>query len=89
MTVANLKNVIIKKLEDKNFNPYYLIVNNDNLDEVYFCFEKTVREGWSELVQNWERIKEVEIEFEEKEQNLRTYRRVVSIYIPQEGEVFI
>jgi hypothetical protein len=28
-----------KKLEDKNFNTYYLIVNNDNQDEAFFCFE--------------------------------------------------
>ena len=45
MSTTNLKNITIKKLEDKNFNPYYLIVNNDNNDEAYFCFEKTVKEG--------------------------------------------
>jgi hypothetical protein len=45
MSTINLKNITIKKLEDKNFNPYYLIINNDNQDEVFFCFEKTVKNG--------------------------------------------
>jgi hypothetical protein len=45
MPSLNLKNITIKKLEDKNFNIYYLIVNNENSDEAYFCFEKTVKEG--------------------------------------------
>ena len=88
MPTTNLKNITIKKLEDKNFNTYYLIVNNENQDEAYFCFEKAVKEGWDELVRNWESLKEVEIEFEEKENNFRTYRKVVSLWINQ-GEVFI
>ena len=66
MPTINLKNITIKKLEDKNFNPYYLIVNNDNNDEAYFCFEKTVKEGWDNLVNNYENIKEVELEYTEK-----------------------
>jgi len=45
MPTLNLKNITIKKLEDKNFNTYYLIVNNDNQDEAYFCFEGTVKSG--------------------------------------------
>jgi hypothetical protein len=45
MPAINLKNITIKKLEDKNFNNYFLIVNNDNSDEAYFCFEKTAKEG--------------------------------------------
>jgi hypothetical protein len=39
MPSLNLKNITIKKLQDKNFNDYFLIVNNDNQDEAYFCFE--------------------------------------------------
>jgi hypothetical protein len=89
MPSANLKNITIKKLEDKNFNTYYLIVNNDNSDEVYFCFEKAVKEGWGELVNNWENLKEVEIEFEEKETNFRTYRKVVGLYVNREEEFLI
>jgi hypothetical protein len=45
MPVINLKNITIKKLEDKNFNTYFLILNNDNNDETYFCFKETIKEG--------------------------------------------
>lgn len=89
MSAINLKNITIKKLEDKNFNTYFLIINNDNNDEAYFCFEKTVKEGWSDLVNNYENIKEIELEFEEKETNFKTYRKVISLYTQKEAEVFI
>jgi len=80
MPTLNLKNITIKKLEDRNLNTYYLIVNNDNQDEAFFCFEKTVKDGWNDLVSNWEQIKEVEIEFEEQEKDFKTYRKVVNLY---------
>ncbi len=89
MPNLNLKNITIKQLQDKNFNTYYLIVNNDNQDEAFFCFEKTVREGWNELVSNYENIKEVEIEYTENEQNFKTYKKVVSLYTSQEGDIII
>ncbi len=89
MPNLNLKNITIKKMEDKNFNIYFLIVNNDNQDEAFFCFEKTVREGWNELVSNYENIKEVEIEYTENEQNFKTYKKVVSLYTSQEGDIII
>jgi len=89
MTTTNLKNITVKKLEDRNFKPYYLIVNNDNSEEAFFCFEGTVKSGWDSLVDNWENIREVEIEFEEKEQNFKTYRKVVSLWTNQEGEIFV
>jgi len=88
MPSVNLKNISIKKLQDKNFNDYFLIVNQENENEAYFCFEKAVKEGWQELVNNWENIREVEIEFEEKETNFKTYRKVISFYSP-EGEILI
>jgi len=89
MPTLNLKNITIKKLEDKNFNTYYLIVNNDNQDEAFFCFEWTLKEGWIDLKNNWESIKEVEIEFEENEKNFKTYRKVVSFYSPQTEEILV
>ena len=89
MSSLNLKNITIKKLEDRNFNTYYLIVNNDNSEEAFFCFEKTVKEGWNDLVSNWENIKEVEIEYTEKENNSKIYRQVVSFYSPQTEEIFV
>jgi len=84
MPTLNLKNITIKKLENKNLNTYYLIVNNENQDEAYFCFEKTVKEGWTDLVNNWESIKEVEIEFTESENNFKTYKKVISLWTPDE-----
>jgi hypothetical protein len=45
MPTLNLTNITIHKKEDRNFNTYFLIVNNDNQDEAFFCFEKTVKEG--------------------------------------------
>ena len=89
MPTLNLKNITIKKLEDRNFKSYYLIVNNDNQEEAFFCFEGTVKSGWDSLVSNWENIREVEIEFEEKEANFKTYRKVVSLWTNQEGEIFV
>ena len=89
MSATNLTNITIKKLEDKNFNTYFLIVNNENQDEAYFCWEKTVKSGWDNLVSNYENIKEVELEFEEKETNFKTYRKVISLYAPQEKDLFI
>jgi len=88
MPSVNLKNISIKKLQDKNFNDYFLIVNQENENEAYFCFEKAVKEGWQELVNNWENIREVEIEFEEKETKGKNYRKVISFYSP-EGEILI
>ena len=89
MPTTNLKNITVKKLTDKNLNNYYLIVNNDNSEEAFFCFEWTVKDGWQELVNNWENLKEVEIEFEEREQDFKTYRKVVSVYTNREEEFLI
>jgi len=89
MPNLNLKNITIKKLQDRNFNDYFLIVNNDNQDEAFFCFEWTLKEGWTDLKNNWENIREIEIEFEEKEQNFKTYRKVVSFYSPQTEEIIV
>ena len=89
MPTLNLKNITIKKLEDRNFNTYFLIVNNDNSDEAFFCFEKAVKDGWTDLKNNWESIKEVEIEFEENEKNFKTYRKVISFYSPESEEILV
>jgi len=41
-------------------------------------------------VNNYENIREVEIEFEEQEKGLKTYRKVISLYTPQaEREIFV
>ena len=85
MPTLNLKNITIKQKEDKNFNKYYLIVDNES-DNAYFCFEKAVRDGWNDLVNNWEQIKEVEIEYETNE---RGNNKVVSVYTLNEGDIIV
>ena len=89
MPSTHLQNITIKKLTDKNSNAYYLIINNNNQDEAYFCFSGTVsQETWQELEDNYEIIKEVEIEYSEKEQNGQTYRKVVNLQIKEQTELF-
>ncbi|KLL05206.1 MAG: hypothetical protein MRERV_3c002 [Mycoplasmataceae bacterium RV_VA103A] len=97
MPTTSLTNITIKKMEDRNFKPYFLVINNDNQDEAFFCFEWTLKSGWQDLVNNYENIKEVEIEFEEKrssvgdqrEDNFKTYRKVVSLYTLNEENIII
>lgn len=91
MPTLNLTNITIKKLQDKNLNPYYLIVNNDNQDEAFFCFKKTVKNGWEGLVKNWENLKEVEIEYQETRQSNddRIFRKVTSFWTPSQEEFLV
>jgi len=86
MSTTKLTNFEIKKLEDRNLNPYYLIVNNDNRDEAYFCFEKLVKEGWDILSKSPSPIN-IEIEYEENEQNGKVYKRVTALYT--DDDIFV
>ena len=89
MPTINLTSLTIKQLTDKNSNTYYLIINNNDQDEAYFCFEGTFsQETWQELEDNYEIIKEVEIEYSEKESGLKTYRKVVNLQIKEKDELF-
>ena len=45
MATTKLNNFEIRKLTDKNLQEYFMIINNDNRDEVYFCFQTRVKEG--------------------------------------------
>lgn len=85
MLTLNLKNITIKEKQDKNLNPYYLIVDNDN-NQVYFCFSGAVKSGWEDLISDYESIKEVELEFET---NDRGNNKVVSLYAIKEGDIII
>jgi hypothetical protein len=40
-------------------------------------------------VNNWENLKEVEIEYTENENNFKTYRKVVSLSSPQAEGIFV
>ena len=85
MPATNLKNITIQKKQDANFKDYYLIVDKDT-DNAYFCFSGAVKDGWSDLVNNWEQIKEVELEFETNE---RGNNKVVSFFSPQGMEFIV
>ncbi|CAG8471870.1 14315_t:CDS:2 [Cetraspora pellucida] len=66
MPTTNLKNITIKEKQDKNLNPYYLIVDKDT-NNAYFCFSGAVKSGWEDLVNDYQNICEVELEFETNE----------------------
>ncbi|MCE8169278.1 MAG: hypothetical protein I3273_04105 [Candidatus Moeniiplasma glomeromycotorum] len=91
MNSLTLKNITIKKLTDRNLNPYYLIVNNENEEQVFFCFSQSLKEGWEILNQNWEKTTKAEITFQETRQNQtdRIFRKVVSFWTPSEEEIFV
>jgi hypothetical protein len=89
MPNLHLQNITIKKLADRNLKDYYLIINQDN-QEAFFCFEGMInKEGWQELEENWEGIKELEIEYNEVEQGLKVYRRVINLQVKAEEEGFV
>jgi len=79
MATTKLNNFEIRKLTDKNLQEYFMIINNDNRDEVYFCFQTRVKEGWDILNKSPSPLN-IEIEYEENEQNGRIYKRAVALY---------
>ena len=85
MSSLNLKNITIKPKEDKNLNPYYLIVDNDT-NQAYFCFSGAVKSGWEDLIADYQNIKEVEVEFETNEKG---NNKVVSLFAIREGDIIV
>lgn len=83
MATVKLNNFEIKKLVDKNLQDYFMIINNDNRDEVYFCFQSRVKEGWDILNKSPSPIN-IEIEYEENEQErngeIKIYKRATALY---------
>ena len=71
-----LKNFEIKEMTDVQGRVYYLLVNNENRDEAYFCFKSIVKSGW-EILESGKYPSELVIEYEESEQSGKIYRRVV------------
>ncbi len=71
----SLTNITIRKLQDKNFNDYYLI-KDEGTDVAYFCFDKSIKTGWDNLLNNWENASECELEYDENE---RGQKKVVAI----------
>ena len=55
-----------------------MIINNDNRDEVYFCFQSRIKEGWDILSKSPSPIN-IEIEYEESQQDEKLYKRVINL----------
>ena len=84
MPVINLKNISIEERITVKGETYFLIKDNDQ-NQNYFCFQDQVKEGWEDLINSREQIKEIEIEYIENEKG----NKVVSLYTNKEGEIFI
>ena len=84
MPTLNLKNISIDERQTINGETFFVIKDNDT-NQAYFCFQNKLKEGWTNLLSNKENIKEVEIEYIENERG----NKVISLFAPQEGEIFI
>lgn len=85
MPTITLKNPTIQQKETSTLKTYYLIKDPNNPDEAFFAFEWTVKEGWQELVNNYQNVKELELEYFEN----NNYKKITSLYIPQAGEIIL
>lgn len=77
--IKHLTNIKIIEKQDKNFDDYYIIFDQNTereKKEAYFCFEQAIKENWSDLTNNWQEISEIEFEYEENEKG----NRITSIY---------
>ena len=71
MKLKQLTNIRIIERQDKNFNSCYIIFNQNSTQEAYFCWKGTVKEGWTEFINNWNKIQRIEFEYEELEKGNR------------------
>ena len=65
-----LTNFTIRDLLDKWGNQYFLLVDN-NTEEAYFCFRRTVQSGWEQLNTG---PTELIIEYQEDERENKIYK---------------
>ena len=77
ITLTNFE--IVKKTSEKTLQEYFIIINNDNRDEAYFCFSNMVKKGWDNLNKSPSPLN-IEIEYEENEQNGKIYKRAIALY---------
>lgn len=73
MPALELKNFTITKLKNQFQKDYYLIKDNET-DKAYFCFQKSLKEGWEELENNFQNLKNLEIEYLESEKGNRVIK---------------
>lgn len=84
MPVVNLKNITIDERQTINGETFFIIKDNEN-SQVFFCFQNKLREGWQDLINGRENIKEVEIEYVEHERG----NKVIALYANKEGDFLI
>ena len=90
MPEVRLTNFTIRKLQDKHFQDYLLIINQEN-EEVYFGFRKMFKNpsDWDCLEQN--QLNEIELEYETEEAPTeKVYKRVINLLNRNEmGSIFV
>ena len=83
MATTKLNNFEITKRTDRNLQEYFMIINNENRDDVYFCFQSKVKEGW-DILNKIPSPLNIEIEYEENEQEkngeIKVYKRATALY---------
>ena len=84
MPTINLKNILIDERQTINGETFFIIKDNEN-NQVYFCFQNKLKEGWQDLTNNREDIKEVEIEYIEHERG----NKVINLYVSKEEEFLV
>jgi hypothetical protein len=83
MPVLNLKNITIDQRQMISGETYFIIRDNEQ-NTTFFCFEDKLKNNWQELINNYQNIKEIEIEYLEQEKG----NKVISLQISNE-EVFV
>jgi hypothetical protein len=80
MVMEYIKDGNLRKFLTNNHNQLKFINKLNLLKNLAFRLELIHEQ---DLVQNWENISEVEIEFEEKDDGFKVYKKVVSFWTPQ------
>jgi hypothetical protein len=83
MPAINLKNITIEQRQMISGEKFFMIKDQDN-SQVFFCFEDKLKNNWQELVNNYQNIKEIEIEYLEQEKG----NKVISLQTFKE-EIFV
>jgi hypothetical protein len=83
MPVLNLKNITIDQRQMISRGNYFIIRDNEQ-NTTFFCFEDKLKNNWQQLINNYQNIKEVEIEYLEQEKG----NKVISLQISNE-EIFV
>jgi hypothetical protein len=84
MPTISLKNISIEERTSILGNTFFMIRDNDD-NQVYFCFENNLRNDWDNLVNNYQNIKEVEVEYLEQERG----NKVISLYTFSEETILV